>query len=248
MRHVNIAIKPTHYSVPTVNELCHQLNRATRYTKLDLCHAFHQIKLANKSRHLTTFYTLHSTLYTLHSTLYTLHSTLYTLHSTLYTLHSTLKRLVMRTSPASQEFFKKFKIALLDLQGVLQTQDDLLIYGGTQSEQNERLLAVPQRLRQTGVTLRKEKCKWNQESIIWFGYKIGPNGMSPDPAKMGTIKQLPPPKNTTEVKSFLQMSQYNYIFLFDNEKTDADTTTPLRTMLQEPNLCGLKSVSDPFRT
>ena len=35
MRHVNLAIKPTHYAVPTVNELHHQLNGATRSTKLD---------------------------------------------------------------------------------------------------------------------------------------------------------------------------------------------------------------------
>ena len=57
MQHVNIAIKPPHYSVPIVNEFCHQLNGATRLTKLDLRHVFHQIKLANKSHHLATFYT-----------------------------------------------------------------------------------------------------------------------------------------------------------------------------------------------
>ena len=57
--------------------------------------------------------------------------------------------------------------------------------------------------------------------------------MSPDLAKVETIKQLPPPKNTTEVKSFLQMSQYNYMFLFDSEQTYADTTSPLRAMLQK---------------
>ena len=57
MRHVNLAIKPTHYAVPTVNELRHQLNGATRFTKLDLCHTFHLIKLMNKSHGLTTFHT-----------------------------------------------------------------------------------------------------------------------------------------------------------------------------------------------
>ena len=130
MRYVNLAIKPTHYALPTVSELRHQLNGATRFTKLDLCHAFHQIKLANKSRRLTTFYT----------------------HVGLFHF----KRLVMG---ASQEFHEKFRIALLDLQSVLQIEDDLLIYGRTQSEHNERLRAVLQRLRQIGVTLCKEKCQ-----------------------------------------------------------------------------------------
>ena len=89
MRHVNFAIKPTHYAVPTINELRHQLNGATRFTKLDLRHAFHQIKFVNKSHHLTTFYT----------------------HMGLFCF----KRLVMGTSSASQEFHEKFRIAHLDL-------------------------------------------------------------------------------------------------------------------------------------
>ena len=73
---------------------------------------------------------------------------------------------------------------------MLQIEDDLLMYGRTQSEHNERLLAVLQRLRQIGVTLHKEKCQWNQESVTWFGYKFGPEDMSPGPAKVETIKQL----------------------------------------------------------
>ena len=36
MQHVNITIKPTHCSVPTVNELCHQLNGAARFKKSNL--------------------------------------------------------------------------------------------------------------------------------------------------------------------------------------------------------------------
>ena len=116
---------------------------------------------------------------------------------------------------------------------MLQIENDLLIYGRTQSERNEKLWAVLQRLSQIGVTLGKEKCQWNQESVIWFGYKFGPEDMSPDTTKVETIKQLPPPKNTTEVKSFLQMSQYNYMFLFDNEQAYVNTTAPLRAMLQK---------------
>ena len=89
------------------------------------------------------------------------------------------------------------------------------------------------RLRQIDVTLGKDNCHWNQESVIWFGYKFGPEGMSPDPSKVEPIKQLPPSKNTTEVRSFLQMSQYNYLFLFGDEQTYSNTTAPLRVMLQK---------------
>ena len=207
MRHANTAIQETHFSVPNVQELRHKLNGAVIFSKLDLRHAFHQMKLGNKSRRLTTFYT----------------------HQGLYRF----KRLVMGASPASQEFHEKFRLALLGLDGVLQIEDDLLVYGSTQEEHDRRLGEVLERLLEKGVTLRKEKCMWSVDSVIWFGYKFSADGMSPDPAKVATIQNLPAPKNVTEVRSFLQMCQYSYMFLFKDEQTYSDRTAPLRTMLQK---------------
>ena len=40
MRHANIAIRETHFPVPTVRDLRHKLNGATTFSKLDLRHAF----------------------------------------------------------------------------------------------------------------------------------------------------------------------------------------------------------------
>ena len=207
MRHANIAIRETHFPVPTVRDLRHKLNGATTFSKLDLRHAFHQMVLAPESRGLTTFYT----------------------HEGLYRF----KRLVMGAGPASQEFHEKLRLGMIGLQGVIQIEDDILVYGATQEENDERLQAVLQRFHDKGITLRKEKCEWSTDSVIWFGYKFSKDGMSPDPAKVETIRSMPKPTNAAEVKSFLQMCQYNSMFMFDTEETYSDTTAPLRALLRK---------------
>lgn len=55
-----------------------------------------------------------------------------TTHQELFYTHQELyhfKRLVMGASLASQEFYDKFRIVRSRLQGVLQIQDNLLVYG-----------------------------------------------------------------------------------------------------------------------
>ena len=63
--------------------------------------------------------------------------------------------------------------------------------------------------------------------MIWFGYRFSKDGMSLDPAKVETIRSMPKPTSAAEVKSFLQMCQYNSMFMFDTEETYSDTTAPL---------------------
>ena len=209
MRHANIAIKPSHIPVPTVHTLRHKLNGACYFSKLDMRHAFHQMLLSEKSRNLTNFYTPEG----------------------IYRM----KRLIMGAGPASQEFHERLRRSIADLDGVLQIEDDLLVYGGSHDEHNLHLDKLLARLQEIGVTLRKEKCLWAVTEVIWFGYKFSKEGMSADPAKVKAVTSLPPPMNSSEVKSFLQMCQYNALFMFNNEdnETYSDITAPLRALLRK---------------
>ena len=78
------------------------------------------------------------------------------------------------------------------------------------------------------MTLRKEKCTWSVDSAIWFGYKFSAQGMPADPEKIKAITSLPHPH-----KSFLQICQYNFLFMFEIEKTYRDITAPLCTLLRK---------------
>ena len=204
MRHANLAIKESHIPVPTVHSLRHKLNGANVFTKLDMRHSFHQMPLGQKSKELTNFYT----------------------HEGIHRFN----RLVMGAGPASQEFHERLRQDMVDLIGVEQIEDDLLVYGRDQHEHDIRLNAVLDRLLSLGLTLRREKCVWSVPEVIWFGYKFSSEGMSADPSKIETIVRLTPPTNAAEVKSFLQMCQYNALFMFGETETYSDITAPLRNL------------------
>ena len=62
MRQANRAIQRERHPTPTVEEILHDLNGASVFSKLDLNKGYHQLELDPKSRGITTFAT-HGGLY-----------------------------------------------------------------------------------------------------------------------------------------------------------------------------------------
>ena len=62
----------------------------------------------------------------------------------------------MGAALASQEFHECLRQSIVDLKGVTQIEDNLLVYGATQEEHDENLEALLTRLQSLGLTLRKK--------------------------------------------------------------------------------------------
>ena len=119
---------------------------------------------------------------------------------------------------------------LRGLRGVIQIKDDIVVHGQGQ-EHDDNLRALLKRLYEYGIRLRKEKCSFGQQSIMWFGHIFSKQGMSPDPEKVRHIKAWPAPKNKDEVKSFLQTVQFVAAYMRSEKGTPhADVTAPLRKL------------------
>ena len=105
---------------------------------------------------------------------------------------------------------------------------------GKGKEHDENLDACLQRLKESGIRLRLEKCKLGQQSVMWFGHIYSKQGMSPDPAKVEHIKVWPAPKSKEEVKSFLQTVQFVAQYMRDGKgKPHAHVTAPLRYLTRQ---------------
>ena len=116
---------------------------------------------------------------------------------------------------------------LAGLKGVLAIKDDILVHGNG-ADHDKNLAACLQRLFDYGIRLRKEKCKFGQTSVKWFGHIFTKQGMSPDPEKVAHIKNWTTPKDKTEVKSFLQTVQFCAPYMRKEGGTPhADVTAPL---------------------
>ena len=103
----------THFPIPTPEQLRHQLKGSDRFSTLDLNHAFHQSRLADKSKDFFKF-------------------------TTPYGLYR-FNRLVMGAHAASAECHAKLSQVLHGLQGVVQIKDDVCIHG-ERKEHDKRLL------------------------------------------------------------------------------------------------------------
>ena len=91
--------------------------------------------------------------------------------------------------------------------------DDILVTGVDHDDHLHNLDLVLQRLESAGLTLKKSKCAFALDSVQYLGHIIDGNGLHPSPQKVRAIRDAPPPRNTTELKSFIGLINYYNKFL-----------------------------------
>lgn len=109
--------------------------------------------------------------------------------------------------------------------------DDILIFGSTQEEHDDRVAAVLACLQKANVTLNPSKCEFTKSSITFLGQLIDGTGIRPDPNKVKAIIQMRTPKDVTELRLFLGMTNQLCKFL----PRITDLTKPLRDLLLHKN-------------
>jgi hypothetical protein len=173
------------------------------FSKLDLNQGYHQLELSPESRYITTFST----------------------HVGL----RRYKRLNFGVNSAAEIFQEAIRSVIEGVPGSLNISDDIIIYGSTQAEHDERLERVLECLRQNNLTLNKSKCEFNKSSIVYFGYTFSGCGVSPDPKKVDAIRNAEVPQSVKEVRSFLGLVNYCGRFI----PNLADLTKPLRDLTKQ---------------
>ena len=130
MREANSAISRERHLLPTLEEVIHDLNGATVFSKLDLYQGYHQLSLHPDSRHITTFST----------------------HIGLFRY----KRLSFGINAAAEKFQNVIASAIGDIPNVKNISDDVIIYGVNMQEHEKALHTVLARFQELNLTLRKQ--------------------------------------------------------------------------------------------
>ena len=81
--------------------------------------------------------------------------------------------------------------------------DDILVYSGSSEEHSEHLRIVLQTLRERQLYAKLGKCQFWLDRVAFLGHVISAEGVSVDPHKIEAVVNWKPPKNVSEVKSFL---------------------------------------------
>ncbi|KAL1265365.1 hypothetical protein QQF64_003392 [Cirrhinus molitorella] len=82
-----------------------------------------------------------------------------------------------------------------------------VIWGESQTQQDERLHTVLARIEKASITLNLEKCELGRQEGKFLGHIITESGVRRDPEKVRAVMQMKEPSTGSEVRSFLGMKE-----------------------------------------
>jgi len=99
---------------------------------------------------------------------------------------------------APEKYQQIIRDVLRGCEGVANIADDLIIHGRGEEQHDKRLSAVLDRLRETGLTLNKDKCEFRLPRLTFFGHEVTQTGIEPSEEKVAAIRQAGPRQNASE--------------------------------------------------
>lgn len=201
-RELNKCLKREQYQLPTWEEIASRLHGAKYFSVLDANQGYWQIPLDDESSRLTTFNTPFGR---------------YRFLRMPFGIHS-----------AQEVFHKRVNHLFEDLEGIETDIDDILIWGRTIEEHDQRLQAALDRTKRIGMTLNPDKCKFRVIEVTYLGHKLTAAGVRPDQSKIDAILNMPAPQDKPGAQRLLGMVNYLAKFI----PGMSEITAPIRGLLK----------------
>ena len=184
---INPQLEVDQYPLPKPDAIFSTLSEGKWFSKIDLTHAYQQLKLSPTSRELVTINT---------------HRGLYQ-----YT------RLPFGVASAPAIFQKVMDTVLQGLPKVICYLDDIFISASTPEEHLDNVKQVLQRLEQYGIRARKTKCAFMCAAVEYLGHRVDSKGLHTLESKVTAVMDAPRPRDVQELRYFLGLVHYYGKFL-----------------------------------
>ena len=83
---------------------------------------------------------------------------------------------------------------LQGIDSVRNISDDIIVFGKNQSDHDDALQAILQRMRENSLTANPAKCLFNQSPIDFFGHHFSADGINADYKKVASLMNACPPQ------------------------------------------------------
>lgn len=202
---LNKAIQREHYQLPTRDEIHAKFKDAHYFSKLDARTGFWQMKLDQNSSKLTCF-------------------------NTPFGRYRFL-RLPFGITSVPEIYHRTIHMIYEHIPGCTTMMDDIIVWGSTLQEHNQRLQQVFDASRKSNLKLNREKCVFGVKELTFVGDTISAEGIKPDEAKVKAITNFETPKSKKDVQRFLGMLNYQARYVPDL----SSKTQVLRNLTEEKN-------------
>ncbi|VDP25652.1 unnamed protein product [Echinostoma caproni] len=163
------------------------LHGSTCFSKIDLVDAYLQIPLTPTCRQFTTMNTPWG---------------LYQYNFLPFGLHT-----------SSGIFQAAIDEVICELDGVLAYQDDVIVFGTTKAEHDDRLLKLLEPIAQKNGSIRASKCVFSSPELEFLGFTVDAKGYHSDPSCFRPLTELESPRDQNQLRSISGCLQYYSRFI-----------------------------------
>jgi transposase InsO family protein/predicted aspartyl protease len=188
-RKLNDLTRKDRYPLPLIAETLARLSKAKVYTKLDICQAFHRIRMDPDSEELTTFRTRYGAY------------KCKVLWEGLTNAPATYQRYM---NDILLEYIDDFCTVYLD---------DILVYSEDPLEHTAHVKKVLDRLRAAGLQADINKSEFRVTRTKYLGFIVSTEGIEVDPDKVAVVRDWKPPSTVKGVQGFLGFCNFYRRFI-----------------------------------
>ena len=191
LRVLNKVTKKDSYPLPYISSILDNLRNARFISSMDIKSAFWTVPLSKESCELTAFTVPGRGLF-----------------------EFVRMPFGLTNAPATWQRIVDTILGDLTLQGKLYIYlDDLILLSESFEEHLSLLSTVLDRLREAGLVLSAEKCKFCVPQLKYLGYVVDYEGLRPDPEKVEAIINIPVPRTVSEIRRFMGTASWYRRFI-----------------------------------
>ncbi|KAL0537114.1 hypothetical protein IC582_026084 [Cucumis melo] len=190
-RELNKVTVKNHYPLPRIDDLFHQLQGATVFSKIDLRSGYHQLRIRDSDIPMTAFNSRYG-------------------HYKFIVMSFGLTNAPVVFMNLMNKVFKDFLDSF-----VIVFIDDILIYSKTEAEHEEHLHQVLETLRANRLYAKFSKCEFWLKKVSFLEHVVSSEGLSVDPTKIRAVTNWPRPSTVSEIRSLLGLAGYYRRFVED---------------------------------
>ena len=177
------------YPLPDVTEILDQLGQSKYFSCIDMVMGYHHIEMVEEDRAKTAF--------------------------SMKEGQWEYKRLPFGLKTAPATFQRMMNVVLSGLRGsrCFVFLDDIVVYAKSLADHDAKIRQVFDRLRESNLKLKLEKCEFLRKEVSYLGHVISENGVLPDKTKTKVIEEFPTPQTVKQLRSFLGLMSYYRCFI-----------------------------------